>query len=197
MFNVIVAGEPTTWESDKVLRFGTSRFGEYSGSELAGISPKTPASLKALENVPTLLLYEQSVVGPAAKVVRFGYLHDIQVVGSDITFRFEHEGHFLKDVFDQFADRLSINRFEHNRTHWAVKDGDIPVELYDEIIPLPYGIRISEVTRRGIVDALLLRPNAFHGQMDLMNFLRRIWNLSSMPSIAGSRMLTATFGSIQ
>src|SRR5262245_1806141 len=43
--------------------------------------------------------------------------------------------------------------------------------------------RISEITRRDIVDALLLDNSApFHGRLDLISFLKRIWPLGSMPS---------------
>jgi AbiJ N-terminal domain 3/TIR domain len=43
--------------------------------------------------------------------------------------------------------------------------------------------RISERTRRDIVDALLLDKSAtFHGRLDLISFLKRIWPLGSMPS---------------
>ncbi len=41
---------------------------------------------------------------------------------------------------------------------------------------------ISEVTRRNIIDYLLLRKYTFHGRLDLISFLKRIWDLSSMPS---------------
>ncbi len=43
-------------------------------------------------------------------------------------------------------------------------------------------MKISEITRHTIVDSLLLRPKSFHGRMDLLDFLKRIWNLGSMPS---------------
>lgn len=41
---------------------------------------------------------------------------------------------------------------------------------------------ISEVTRRNIIDYMLLREYPFHGRLDLISFLKRIWDLSSMPS---------------
>jgi hypothetical protein len=41
---------------------------------------------------------------------------------------------------------------------------------------------ISEVTRRDITDYLLLRSEPFHGRLGLIEFLKRIWDLSSMPS---------------
>jgi hypothetical protein len=42
--------------------------------------------------------------------------------------------------------------------------------------------RISEITRSEILDYLLLRNESFHGNLDLMSFLKRVWNLSQMPS---------------
>mgnify|MGYP001797318136 CR=1 FL=1 len=43
-------------------------------------------------------------------------------------------------------------------------------------------VEITEITRHEIVDALLMRPESFHGNMDFIDFLKRVWNLSSMPS---------------
>src|SRR5580693_7891066 len=42
--------------------------------------------------------------------------------------------------------------------------------------------RITEITRSEIVDYLLLRKESFHGNLDLISFLKRVWNLSQMPS---------------
>ena len=42
--------------------------------------------------------------------------------------------------------------------------------------------RITEVTRRSIVDALLLDREPFYGRLDLVGFLRRVWPLKDMPS---------------
>ena len=41
---------------------------------------------------------------------------------------------------------------------------------------------ISEVARRNIMDFLLLRKYPFYGRLNLIEFLKRIWDLSSMPS---------------
>lgn len=43
-------------------------------------------------------------------------------------------------------------------------------------------MNISEVTRRNIIDYLLIRKYPFHGRLDLISFLKRIWDISSMPS---------------
>jgi len=42
--------------------------------------------------------------------------------------------------------------------------------------------RITEITRSELLDYLLLRGKPFHGNLDLMSFLKRVWNLSQMPS---------------
>jgi hypothetical protein len=42
--------------------------------------------------------------------------------------------------------------------------------------------RISELTRRDIVDWLLMQGRPFYGRLDLIDFLRRVWDLSSMRS---------------
>lgn len=43
-------------------------------------------------------------------------------------------------------------------------------------------MEITEVTRRDIIDYLLLRDVPFYGRLDLISFLKRVWNLSSMRS---------------
>lgn len=42
--------------------------------------------------------------------------------------------------------------------------------------------KITEVTRRHIIDALLLDAEPFYGRLDLVGFLRRVWPLKDMPS---------------
>jgi len=43
-------------------------------------------------------------------------------------------------------------------------------------------VNITEVTRRNIIDYLLLQKPPFYGSPGLIGFLKRIWDLSSMPS---------------
>lgn len=47
---------------------------------------------------------------------------------------------------------------------------------------MPRKIKVTEVTRREILDRIILVERPFHGDLDLMSFLKRIWDLSSMPS---------------
>lgn len=115
-----------------------SRFKEYSGSEADAISLQDPASLRRLEEIPTLLMYEVGVGGPNARIVRHGRLRDIVRRGNEITFTFEPDPQraFLnRGVILEFADQLGMHSFEQHRTHWAIKDGELPPGLLDSAVP--------------------------------------------------------------
>jgi hypothetical protein len=48
---------------------------------------------------------------------------------------------------------------------------------------MPTQRKITELTRTDIVDALLLdKEQPFHGKLDMISFLKRVWPLESMPS---------------
>lgn len=138
MFNLLVASDPTAWETEQLMRMDVSRFGEYSGGEAAEISLRDRRSLKILEQVPALLMYEQCCESVAANIVRYGFLKDIRVVGRSLQFRFEGEGYCTREVVRGFNRRLEIDDFEYNRTHWAIKDGGIPRELLARMTREPY-----------------------------------------------------------
>ncbi len=146
MFNVLIAYDEFAWESDQRLAMPSNRFGEYNGDEVGNISPKKPQSLKALERIHSLLLYENSVDGPNADVVRVGQLRDIRVGRSgDISFRFSETGRIPPDKFERLRGRLRIDNWEMSRTHWAVKDGDLPQDVLAAVVHTPkkYDIVLS------------------------------------------------------
>lgn len=145
MFNLLVSADSTAWESDQRMAMMASRFGEYSGDEYTGISTKNQASLKRLEQVPTLLMYEDGVDGPNTDFVRVGQMRDIRLSGGDITFRFAETGRIPREKVDELAHRLQLDPWERARTHWAVKDGSIPQELLIAMTETPkrYDIVLS------------------------------------------------------
>lgn len=137
MFNLLISGSSTAWETDQLMRMDISRFKEYSeGTEAKAVSLSKPDSLRALEKVPTLLMYEGGTKGPNADIVRYGYLRDIRVIpGKELTFRFQEDGRFTRSVVQEFSDRLDIHHFEDHRTHWAIKDGGIPGAMLAKLRP--------------------------------------------------------------
>ncbi len=134
MFNVIVAYNSTAWETDQLMRMDDDRFKEYSGGpESDRVELAKPATMKLLEGIPTLLFYESGSEGAAAKVVRYGTVHDVHTSKDEVVFRFTEEGRFTRTVLEEYMSRLDIGRFESNRTHWAVKEGGIPSAMMSHL----------------------------------------------------------------
>jgi CRP-like cAMP-binding protein len=135
MFNVLVSASGTAWETDQLMRMDADRFKEYSsGHEAALISLEKPSTLKALEDVSTLLMYERGAEGPNPDIVRYGRLRDIRINVKQLAFRFDEQGQLSRSIVEEFSDRLGLDRFEHSRTHWAIKDGDIPTAMLAEMV---------------------------------------------------------------
>src|SRR5229473_2323594 len=135
MFNVLISGNPTQWETDQLMRMDVGRFKEYSGGEAENISASKSTTLKLLEGIDTLLMYESGSQSLNADLVRYGCLHDIRVVGKEMVFQFEEKGKFLRTVAEEFAGRLGISAWEEHRTHWAVKDAGIPKAMRAKLMP--------------------------------------------------------------
>lgn len=139
MFNIVVSANKTAWETDQLMRLAADRFTEHSGHEAESISIGSPISLKRLEAVPTLLMYERCTEGENSDLVRYGFPKDLRQADGKLIFRFEEHGHLSRVDIDEFSDRLGMHPFEHNRTHWAIKDGDIPRGLLERVSPLHVG----------------------------------------------------------
>jgi hypothetical protein len=136
MFNVLISGIGNAWETDQLMRMDLERFKEYSpGAEAQQVEANNPDALRSLESVPALLLYEECMQSAATDEVRYGRLHGIRLEGRDLVFRFNEEGRFSRAVFREFATRLGVTHsFEHNRTHWAIKDGGIPRDMMSQLV---------------------------------------------------------------
>jgi hypothetical protein len=137
MFNVLISSNGTAWEAEGRLESDVGRFLEYSDPEARGISPKNPKSLRRLERITSLLLYENCVTKRSRSIVRIGQIHDIQVEGSFLTFRFAEAGRLKRRQFEKIRHRLHVSDFEMNRTHWAVKEGDVPQDVLALMTPTP------------------------------------------------------------
>ena len=137
MFNLIVSGNESAWETAQPWSMMAGRFKEYSGTsiEVDAISMSDIQSLKKLEDVPTLIMYEWGIGAANGGIVRFGYLQNIKRTGQTISFNFREEAHADRDIIVEYASELQINDLEKSRTHWAIKDGDIPRELLEQMVP--------------------------------------------------------------
>jgi len=86
------------------MRMETDRFKEYSGEKPRPCRCKNQ-NAESLEQIPSLLIYE-STVQCECRIVKYGSLSNIKVVGKELTFRFVMKGQFPRGVVDEFADVL-------------------------------------------------------------------------------------------
>ncbi|WP_444633872.1 hypothetical protein [Cupriavidus oxalaticus] len=131
MFNLLVSGNGEWWE-EPPFSSSVDRFKEYSGVGGEAADAARPETLRPLEEIPTLLMYEVGAGGPHARIVRHGRLRNIVRRGRDLSFDFELDA--VQPYLDQrvvlsFAEPLGIEAFEQHRTHWAIKDANIPPAL--------------------------------------------------------------------
>jgi len=150
MWNLIVSADETAWEGEQRMKMLRGRFGEYSGDESTAVDLANPESRKFLEQVHTVLMYEVGVSDPPGDMVRIGHLRDIQADHAghplrDITFRFREKGRITHSWMEENAHRLGIDRWEFGRTHWAVKDGELPQDMLREMSETPdqYDVVVS------------------------------------------------------
>jgi TIR domain len=142
MFNILTSYNGMAWETDQLMRMDVGRFKEYSDSEAENISSSKPITLKALEGIDTLLMYETGSESQNIDLVRYGCLRSIKIVGKELVFRFEEKGKYLRTVVEEFAERLGIDSWEFKRTHWAVKDAGIPRAMRAKLM-LSYDVVFS------------------------------------------------------
>lgn len=67
MFSLLVAGNGEWWEREP-LTMSIDRFKEYSGAEGDAIALDQPETLRRLEDVPALLMYEVGAGGKRCRV---------------------------------------------------------------------------------------------------------------------------------
>jgi len=140
MWNLLISAHPTAWENNKTCRIDARRFCEYSSDAAQSLSLKNSDTLRTLESLPTLLVYESAIDSKNAHLVRHGTISNLHRDGRDLVFQFtpdSERGYFLRGLLQKFSGELGIHRFEHYRTHWAVKEGDIPSGLLAQADPKP------------------------------------------------------------
>lgn len=139
MLNLLISGDPTAWES-QTCRIDASRFGEYHADGAKPLSLSNVETMRMLESLPTLLVYESAIDGENAHLVRHGTITGLHRDGRDLVFQFtldpEH-GYFPRSLLEKFTSELDLHRFEHYRTHWSVKQGNIPDALLAQASPQP------------------------------------------------------------
>ena len=114
---------------------GTSRFPRTRLFE--GTAPSLAqgyrADLSRLADLPTLVVAEARPNGNAQTPAFLSRLDRVYEWGNDIAFDFRHLFDRMRseDIFG--LEGLHFDPWEHSRTHWAVKEGDLLRELFGYI----------------------------------------------------------------
>ncbi|WP_417377911.1 TIR domain-containing protein [Gimesia sp.] len=145
MFNLIIYGDGEMWTESQPWSIDASRFLEYSCDEAKELF-KDRRNLTRLVQLPTIVTGEWG--RNTSQVVRVGSVKSVKYVGRQIQFTFKEHSHTTVDLLDDCRRELQLHDWEQSRSHWAVKDGDLPQKFVSELIrgtyqEFPYEIVIS------------------------------------------------------
>ena len=191
MYNLLVSANATAWDGQywniELGRCISVR--EYTDDALtARLGELDGATINELKRLPCVFAYEDfNNLAP-----KFGAIRDISKRPGEVRIRYEIvavEPFLAAQDFGRLAFELDIGKWEMNRTHWAVKDVDLPEALRTKEITLPAWIpesgnenKISEVTRRAIIDFFNVSNINWSGRYEDSEFLGRLYDLSKLPS---------------
>jgi hypothetical protein len=157
-YNILVSAHDAAWETDQLMRMPADRFREHTPdfAFAAGIDLARPRTLRRLERVPTLLLYESCVGGAGGDVVRIGAIRDVRHTEGELSFAFSEHGRASRTVVEKLGDRLDISPWQFNRTHWAIKPGGLPAAFLAQV-QLSYDVVLSYAGEdRGYVERVAM-----------------------------------------
>lgn len=170
MYNLLVTADENAWDGSS-FSIGVERFLEHTEDHLRKrFAELNATAIDELTRLPAIFAYENHVNRPA----RVGLITGIRSRQGEIRISFELAGDIPPLTSRQFADHawdFDLNRYEMNRTHWAVKDVDLSAAL-DEV-----GIALSveattpkdtQFSRRTVISGAVLLQNLGHTNFDLM-----------------------------
>ncbi len=130
MYNLLVSATNGIWERSPAT-FPLERLFEHTENSIAEeFGNRDEPNLAKLQSLPCLFAYESCLNFNA----RIGVIKKLRIRPREIRIDFEFDSRLPAISFEwleQFAWELDIGEWELNRTHWAVKDIDLPKELAD------------------------------------------------------------------
>lgn len=139
MYNLLMMGNDSGW--DNALGTGTkgsfplSRYLEYTEESIEQrLKPITSEVVRFLSRLPTIFMseFQTDQEGRQFVRIRLGQVWNIGISGKEILYEFQiNEDLGEHTIADKhvFESAFSFGKWESNRTHWAVKDGDLPAAL--------------------------------------------------------------------
>lgn len=137
MYNLFVSASDEAWNGEPWQIERSRCVQEYTSDAVQGaFGALGREEVDQLRRFPCIFAYEAfNRLDPS-----FGLIQDVTVRGGEV--RVDYELHPLESFLsaaqlDEMTFELEIGKWELNRTHWAVKDVDLPAELSRKGISLP------------------------------------------------------------
>jgi len=137
MYNLFVSSNPGAWNGEPWLIEENRCVREYTEDKITQqFGELDSAAIGALKKLPCIFAYE------AARDLNpnFGVIRDITKRQGQVRVDYELmelERFLTTDDLENMMFELDIGKWELNRTHWAVKDTNLPKELHSRNIILP------------------------------------------------------------
>lgn len=137
MYNLLVSSNEDAWDGQPwQVEIGRC-VREYTDTEITKkFGELDAAAVAELKRLPCIFAYET----PNNKAPRFGVLREVTKRQGEVKIEYELQqiDPFLtSDALAAMSFDLDIGKWELNRTHWAVKDINLPKELRAKDITLP------------------------------------------------------------
>jgi TIR domain len=138
MYNLFVSADSNSWDGTQFILESSRCIREYTNEEISKkYSNLSKAIIARIKRFPCIFSYETG----CEKNPKFGLITDIVERKSQVKVEYEiielekfiSHNDILKNSFD-----FDIGSWEMNRTHWAIKDINLPKELLRLGIKLPH-----------------------------------------------------------
>ena len=130
MYNLFVSGHEEAWNGEPWVIDLSRCLREYTDNDLSErLSALDEAAVYELKRFPTIFAYEAGH-GLAPK---FGVIRDVAKRQGQVRVEYELlpvDPFLSASDLDKLTFELDISNWEMNRTHWAVKDINLPKELH-------------------------------------------------------------------
>lgn len=137
MYNLFVSGNTDDWSGEPWIVEASRCVNEYTDEAIIGhYGSLDSASVEALKKLPCIFAYEAT----KQKSPKFGVIKSIAKRQGQVRVQYEliavdpYLSHFN---LDEMLFELDIGKWEMNRTHWAVKEVNLAIELHTKGINLP------------------------------------------------------------
>ena len=137
MYNLLVSGNDKSWEGEDFILEVSRCVREYTDKELTEqYGDFTPEQVEKIRRFPCIFAYETQ----CQKNPKFGIIREIIKRHGKVKIEYEIvnlEKFISHDEMLEMSFDLDISEWEMNRTHWAIKNINLPKELARKGIKLP------------------------------------------------------------